>query len=171
MAARHLHMMKKQKASINVMLFKEPNKDLYKNLIKTLSANEIPVCYFDQVFGKEAEANPLQQNIEAYLSGFDMIVDGIFGFSFKPPIREPYNHVLSSFSNINVPIFSIDIPSGWDVEKGNANQMYEPNYLISLTLPKLVAKFFKGKHYLGGRFIPECMLKQYKWDVPEYPGD
>lgn len=87
-----------------------------------------------------------------------MIVDGIFGFSFKPPIRQPYNLVLNGFKNISTPIFSIDIPSGWDVEKGNIEKMYEPKYLISLTLPKEVAKFFTGKHYLGGRFIPKCLL-------------
>ena len=38
---------------------------------------------------------------------------------------------------------------------GNINNGLVPNYLISLTLPKIGAKEFKGKHYLGGRFIPE----------------
>lgn len=45
-AARHLLMLKKT-ADIQVMLFKEPNKDLYKNLIKTLDANDIKVQYFN----------------------------------------------------------------------------------------------------------------------------
>lgn len=53
-----------------------------------------------------------------------MIVDGIFGFSFKPPVREPYDKILDGFKEIKnkVPIFSIDIPSGWDVEKGNIDK-------------------------------------------------
>ena len=84
-----------------------------------------------------------------------MIVDGIFGFSFKPPIRKPYDSVLDLFQIIQKPIFSIDIPSGWDVVKGNISNQFTPDYLISLTLPKLVAKNYKGKHYLGGRFIPK----------------
>jgi NAD(P)H-hydrate epimerase len=36
---------------------------------------------------------------------------------------------------VEKPIFSIDIPSGWDVEKGNTLGYKEPEYLISLTLP------------------------------------
>lgn len=55
---------------------------------------------------------------------------------------------------MKTPIFSIDIPSGWDVEKGNIHGSFTPNYLISLTLPKIGCKNFNGKHYLGGRFIP-----------------
>ena len=66
----------------------------------------------------------------------------------------------------------MDIPSGWDVEKGkivlnsnflgNTNYGLVPNYLISLTLPKTGVKEFKGKHFLGGRFIPEQMIKEQK---------
>jgi len=94
-----------------------------------------------------------------------MIVDAIFGFSFKPPIRKPYDIIIESFINLNVPIFSIDIPSGWDVENGNTVNIYEPNYLISLGLPKKCVKNFKGKHYLGGRFIPDLYMKKKKWNV------
>ena len=34
-------------------------------------------------------------------------------------MRTPYNYVIDAFKILNIPIFSIDIPSGWDVEKGN----------------------------------------------------
>jgi len=46
------------------------------------------------------------------------------------------------------------------VEKGNINDTFDPKYLMSLTLPKLCAKDFKNKHYLGGRFIPEALIKE-----------
>jgi NAD(P)H-hydrate epimerase len=52
-------------------------------------------------------------------------------------------------------IISIDIPSGWDVEKGNVNDTFVPDMLISLQAPKLCAENFKGAHYVGGRFVPE----------------
>ncbi len=42
--------------------------------------------------------------------------------------------------------------------------------MISLTLPKLGAKDYKGVHYIGGRFIPEAMIEKYKWNVPKYEG-
>lgn len=46
------------------------------------------------------------------LSEFSLIVDAIFGFSFQPPIREPFGSVLRKISSLSIPIFSIDIPSG-----------------------------------------------------------
>ena len=90
-----------------------------------------------------------------FLSQFDFIIDGIFGFSFKPPIRNPYDCVISALKNTKIPVLSIDIPSGWDIEKGNVDNSFEPEYLISLTLPKEGSKNFKGKHFLGGRFLPK----------------
>lgn len=40
-------------------------------------------------------------------------------------------------------IVSVDIPSGWDVEKGDASgQGMRPDMLVSLTAPKLAAKTF-----------------------------
>ncbi|KAG5459204.1 MAG: hypothetical protein BJ554DRAFT_420 [Olpidium bornovanus] len=54
-----------------------------------------------------------------------------------------------------VPIVSVDIPSGWDVEEGNiGDRSFEPSVLVSLTAPKLGTKSFSGKHWLGGRFVP-----------------
>jgi NAD(P)H-hydrate epimerase len=34
-------------------------------------------------------------------------------------------------------------------------ETFEPEALISLTVPKEGVKSFKGKHWLGGRFVPE----------------
>lgn len=91
------------------------------------------------------------------MNEFDILVDGIFGFSFHGKPREPFNNVINYMNKCSKPIVCIDIPSGWDVEKGNSegNGLTSPETLISLTTPKLCAKEFKGKyHFLGGRFIP-----------------
>ena len=50
---------------------------------------------------------------------FDLVIDGIFGFSFHGPVKDPYDKVLNDLKNVSKPIFSIDIPSGWEVEGGN----------------------------------------------------
>ena len=48
-----------------------------------------------------------------------MVVDSIFGFSFKPPIRAPFDHIINSLTQLkDLPVISVDIPSGWDLEKG-----------------------------------------------------
>jgi NAD(P)H-hydrate epimerase len=43
---------------------------------------------------------------------FKLIVDGFFGFSFKSPVREPFDNILSKIVQSKVPVASIDIPSG-----------------------------------------------------------
>lgn len=85
-------------------------------------------------------------------------------------MRAPFKDVLERLRNVKLPICSIDIPSGWDVEKGNPDGL-QPEVLISLTAPKLCAQFFKGKyHYLGGRFVPQALEEKYELNLPEYPG-
>ena len=79
-------------------------------------------------------------------------------------------------SEVSVPVISVDIPSGWDVESGPPNDgetpSLNPDMLISLTAPKKCAKFFKGNHhYLGGRFVPPQVAEKYQLDLPKYPGN
>lgn len=45
---------------------------------------------------------------------YELVVDAIFGFSFKGDVREPFHSILSVLSGLTVPIASIDIPSGAD---------------------------------------------------------
>jgi len=42
--------------------------------------------------------------------------------------------------------------------------------LISLTAPKQGVKSFKGRHFLGGRFVPKELDQQFELNLPQYPG-
>lgn len=68
----------------------------------------------------------------------------------------------------------MDIPSGWDVEKGpGSSRALKPAMLISLSAPKLCAKpeqIENMTHYLGGRFLPPGIIEKYNLSLPEYPG-
>ena len=69
----------------------------------------------------------------------------------------------------SLPIISIDIPSGWSVSDGpqplctetnekdetESLETFDPEVLLSLTAPKEGVKGYKGRHWLGGRFVPE----------------
>lgn len=104
------------------------------------------------------------------LSSTDVILDAIFGFSFQPPVRAPFDAVLPLLAKSGLPIVSVDIPSGWDVEKGKITvdvaersgkpfEGLDPDVLISLTAPKLGVKNFKGRHFLGGRFVSKYVIR------------
>jgi NAD(P)H-hydrate epimerase len=89
------------------------------------------------------------------LASTDVVLDAIFGFSFKPPVRAPFDAALPLIARANLPIVSVDIPSGWDVERGDADGLgLHPDVLVSLTAPKAGVRQFAGRHFLGGRFVP-----------------
>lgn len=97
----------------------------------------------------------------------ELIVDSLFGFSFKPPVRAPFDDLLRFLSENHgdiAPVVSVDIPSGWDVDSGPLEYDIKPSMLISLTAPKpCAAKFASegGAHYLGGRFISPRLAEKY----------
>lgn len=117
----------------------------------------------------------------------NLLIDAVFGFSFKPPNRNPdFAKLLNQMHehSAKMPLISIDIPSGWHVERGYSNidedqadiepnlklPALQPDCLISLTAPKLSARHFNGRyHYLGGRFCPKSIVDKYKLNLPEYP--
>ena len=91
------------------------------------------------------------------MTWLQVLVDALFGFSFKPPVRESFSSVLSSLARSRTPVASVDVPSGWHVEEGDVDGLgLMPALLISLTTPKRCARHFQGKfHYLGGRWEVE----------------
>ncbi|ROL45054.1 NAD(P)H-hydrate epimerase [Anabarilius grahami] len=141
----------------SVLYPKRPNKQLFQNL--ATQCEKMDISFLSEM----PEADVID---EAY----NLVVDAIFGFSFKGAVREPFGDILSQLKKITVPIASIDIPSGWDVEKGCPDGI-QPDMLISLTAPKKAANLFKGRyHFLGGRFVPPALEQKYQLNLPQYPG-
>ncbi|XP_057670925.1 NAD(P)H-hydrate epimerase [Diorhabda carinulata] len=134
---------------------KRSDNKLYNNLTKQCTLMNIPVI----------------QNLSEKSTEFGLVVDALFGFSFKPPVRNDFIPIMDYLKQTTVPIASIDIPSGWDVESGPPEGGIKPDMLISLTAPKKCAEHFKGKyHYLGGRFVPPKLEEKYNLQLPKYPG-
>jgi len=116
----------------------------------------------------------LPLNVDA---NYNLIVDAIFGYSFaidsdNGEIREPFQSIIKSLSQSTLPIASLDVPSGWDVNTGEDLGVIpgiRPNFLISLGIPKLCAKKFLGEfHYFGGRFSPGKFLEKYDIALPQF---
>lgn len=145
----------------HILYPKQTDKELYRNLVH--QAKEADVLFLDS----------LPEDIS---SQYSLVVDAIFGFSFKPPVRPQFQPILESLTRVSIPLISVDIPSGWDVEAGPPEEASEaapvlrPDMLVSLTAPKLGCRGFRGAHYLGGRFVPRKLAEKYKLDLPEYPG-
>ena len=186
-AARHL---KHFGYEPDVVYPKPGTRELFANLVAQCRA--LGIAFLDGA-GPDAAA---------VRATYGVVLDGIFGFSFKPAggVRAPFDAVLETLRQVDrtaelaaaagggaaadqaLPyagagrpaVVSIDIPSGWDVEAGNTHGVgLEPDALISLTAPKQCAAFFRGHHWLGGRFLPPALAKKYGLDgdaLPAYPG-
>jgi len=110
------------------------------------------------------------------ISNYQLIIDSIFGFSFSAAggIRPPFDQVILTVNDTpSIPILSVDIPSGWDVDNGFVEGgIRKPEVLISLTAPKPVVNHLDKdtKQYVGGRFIGKKFAEKYGIDHYEYKG-
>ncbi|KAI9729870.1 MAG: hypothetical protein M1834_006619 [Cirrosporium novae-zelandiae] len=138
---------------------KRSKNDLYQRLVTQLESLRVPFT----------------EDFDSALSSTSHVVDAIFGFSFKGPLREPFPAVISALAKSPVPVTAVDAPSSWEIEtgppaKGEVGSDYMPDVLISLTAPKPLVKWFKGRHFMGGRFVTPEAKEKYDFDVPEYEG-
>jgi NAD(P)H-hydrate epimerase len=138
---------------------KPGKKDLYTRLQTQLRALSIPFI--------------TQSEFPSTLSNTNLIVDAIFGFSFGGPLRDPFPEIISAIEKSNVKVLAVDAPSSWDIESGppesGPGSDFMPEFLVSLTAPKPCVKFYKGRHFVGGRFLTRDVAEKYGLDVPEYP--
>lgn len=130
-----------------------PKKPLYTGLMTQLE--QLGVGQVDSL-----------DEVKALLQGLSVrvVVDALFGFSFKPPVRAPFDDLiefLAANSKNIAPVVAVDIPSGWDVDAGPVGTDIGASMLVSLTAPKPCAAKFTGKHYLGGRFINDAVAAKY----------
>lgn len=136
---------------------KMSSKQLFTNLITQCKQLNIPVL------------TEMPSDLEG---SFDVAVDAVFGFSFKGEPRPPFASMLQALQAAPaLKLVSVDIPSGWDVEKGDVTgHSLRPDVLVSLTAPKKAAATFVGRHYVGGRFVPPSLAEKYNIRLPPYPG-
>ncbi|XP_030640041.1 yjeF N-terminal domain-containing 3 [Chanos chanos] len=112
----------------------------------------------------------LPTEVQLINDAYNLVIDAILGPETEQrDVKEPYSSILLTLKQIKIPIASLDIPSGWDVEEASKDGI-NPEVLISLTAPKKCATGFSGKHFLAGRFLPYDMQKKYELNLPEFPG-
>eukprot|EP00866_Antonospora_locustae_P000081 jgi/Antlo1/81/1360 len=86
----------------------------------------------------------------ADVGAFDVVVDALFGFSFRRPLREPYDALVRSLEDARR-VISIDVPSGYDVDSAE-NCGFRPEAVICYTAPKVCCKGLS--FYVTRSFVP-----------------
>eukprot|EP00921_Rhytidocystis_pertsovi_P016176 GHVQ01025541.1.p1 GENE.GHVQ01025541.1~~GHVQ01025541.1.p1 ORF type:complete len:169 (-),score=20.11 GHVQ01025541.1:307-813(-) len=143
-----------------------PTRPLYERLLKQLEHHSVRII---------SDATECLGSI----TEFDLVVDAMFGFSFRGPLRDPYDKLVQALVDLltsqqpsPVVVVSVDVPSGWNVDTGppQAGPVLYPDMNVSLTAPKACMATYRNTHYIGGRFLPESLAAKYGIDIPPYPG-
>lgn len=153
-AARHL---KHFGYEPHIVYPKQAKGDIFVNLVHQLHELNIPI--FSEFPSQEILADTI------------LVIDALFGFSFKGPLREPYGSMIQWMQSMQhtLPILSVDVPSGWDVDHGDVfSTGFSPSATISLTLPKNCMSTYCGTHYVGGRFMPPSLASEFNLIMPNY---
>jgi NAD(P)H-hydrate epimerase len=88
-----------------------------------------------------------------------LILDALLGYSLKGNPREKYASLISQINESNLPVVSLDIPSGIEGSKGTA---YDPavqaDNTMTLALPKSAFLNDQIKKYIGRLFVADISV-------------
>lgn len=84
------------------------------------------------------------------LSGFDIIVDAIFGTGFKGKVSGITVDIIRTINESKKVVVSVDIPSGMDSEDGTVEGVcVKADLTCTMCLPKRGLYFYPGRNYRG----------------------
>lgn len=84
-------------------------------------------------------SDDLQRELLSMLGRADVIVDGILGTGFRPPVSGLYAEAIEAVNSANAPVVSVDIPSGADSDSTAARQsgvIARSNGIVTFTAPR-----------------------------------
>ncbi|XP_065132984.1 yjeF N-terminal domain-containing 3-like [Paramisgurnus dabryanus] len=110
----------------------------------------------------------LPTEVQLVNDAYNLVVDAVLGPETEPE-TEALTSALQAMRGVKIPIVSLDIPSGWESDDSNTDQI-NPALLISLITPKRCAQSFSGPHFLAGRFLPYDIQKKYQLNLPKFAG-
>jgi NAD(P)H-hydrate epimerase len=166
-AARHLKLFGYE--DVKVYMPRVGKNPFYENLCTQLKLFDVEVIKGDNA-----------TRFNEMIGSSNIIVDALFGFSFHPPLRDPFDEIVLEMvkqqRENGKKIVAVDVPSGWDVDEGpvegSVTENYMPDVLVSLTAPKPCSQKISDKvqHYLGGRFISKDIADEWGFDMAHYKG-
>lgn len=106
------------------------------------------------------------------LTGADLIIDALIGYSLKGPPWGDTENLIRLANQSNVPIVSLDIPSGIDATLGACYKSHIiASATLTLALPKIGLRLNKaqiavGELYLADISVPPSLFKRLQYNIP-----
>lgn len=87
-------------------------------------------------------------------SSFDLLVDALLGTGLKSEVRDPMASIIEQVNQSNVPVLSVDIPSGLCSDTGRAlGVAVRAEVTVTFGLPKLGHFLYPGRELSGKLFV------------------
>jgi NAD(P)H-hydrate epimerase len=139
--ARHLF---NQGVAIRVFLLGQKEK------LKTLSKKNLQILENMKVIATQINSSEQLKILKPDIRAADIIVDAIFGVGLKRQVEGLYEETIETINYLNIPVVSIDIPSGLDSDRGiSLGACICADYTITLGLPKVGLLIYPGAGYAG----------------------
>lgn len=88
-------------------------------------------------------ASPININV-------DLVIDAIFGIGLKGEVKEPVRGIIMDLNKQNIPILSVDVPSGLDADSGEVlGQAIKAKKTVTIEFPKKGFYINKGPEHAG----------------------
>jgi NAD(P)H-hydrate epimerase len=85
-----------------------------------------------------------------------VVIDAIIGTGLKKPVKSPISALIRSINKSDVPVVSVDMPSGISADNGGVlGEAVQADYTVTFGLPKIGHMLAPGKEYSGRLFIEE----------------
>ncbi len=120
------------------------------------------------------DVQPIKELLDNYSSIFSrhsIIVDAILGTGLSKNVTGTLSGVISLLNKSNVPVISVDIPSGISSDNGHVmGEAVKADYTVTFGLPKRGHLLYPGFEYSGKLFIedigfPEELLRSEKLNI------
>ena len=103
-----------------------------------------------------------------------LVLDGIFGIGLNRPLDEPWKKIIGAVNASNIPVLSVDVPSGLDAATGETHGVaIEARITLTVGAPKTGLLAANAWQYVGRLEVVEdtglidCPLQSdYQWTLP-----
>jgi len=150
--ARYLY---KAGKNIKVYVLSSSREKLSKDNLKNLEILE--TFGVDVLLISEKNTGKLRNSIK----NSDIIVEGIFGTGFKPPVKGYRERVINLINQSGKNVVSIDIPSGLWSDSGNIEgEFIRADLTITYAYPKLCHILYPASEYCGEVYVVDISIDE-----------
>jgi ADP-dependent NAD(P)H-hydrate dehydratase / NAD(P)H-hydrate epimerase len=135
-----------------------------KNFLSLKNLSQLYPC--DVIIRQLPAMNEVVHDFEKH--HFCLILDAIFGVGLNSPINDYYLSIINLINDLQMPTYSIDIPSGIHTDTASTmNVAIKAQKTITFSTPKIAHCMFPGKAYTGNLIIkpigiPAYLLQKYQ---------